>query len=483
MGDTHGQLAIVAVAKDEFLGLLDWVAWHLSQGFAHVVVVDNESTDGTKEVLEALEELQVVRCREIAGSEGGIQEAAYAIAVGELTGLVDFAAFVDVDEYFVSHDAVRVVDHLQRALMDEQVSVVLTNWRVFGTGGRRFSGADPVILTHFDCAPWRDRWQHQVKSVVRLKHLDRMRVHVPQLRDPSGLRVHTDGTPYVAASSGASRLVDGFSARYVSAPVTLHHYVVQSEDDLRLHKDPRGSAATRVSNPELRARIKSQAHYLEKYDRNEDVCYSAKAWERAFGLFRADLIQRLVSETNLCRGVRMDVTSDDGVLAVELMGLRSGGSVVIDVYLNSRYVSSLHGKSDLHGRVRLAMKTASNLSGSERWRFRLRGSLSGSVVHTLEERGAGPMNEPEGERDRRIEAYRLMMIERDKRLALEGRVEVLQAQLSETRDSNDELREAIARAEVVLTEREETLRSIFGSRRWRYWSRMDSMRGLSSRKK
>ena len=45
-------LAVCAIAKNEGPYFKEWVEWHLSQGVDKFYVYDNESTDGTKQILE-----------------------------------------------------------------------------------------------------------------------------------------------------------------------------------------------------------------------------------------------------------------------------------------------------------------------------------------------------------------------------------------------------------------------------------------------
>ncbi|MFG1358490.1 glycosyltransferase family 2 protein [Xanthobacter pseudotagetidis] len=51
------KIAICAIVRDEAPYVLEWVAHHRALGFDHIFVFDNESRDGTSELLDSLSTL------------------------------------------------------------------------------------------------------------------------------------------------------------------------------------------------------------------------------------------------------------------------------------------------------------------------------------------------------------------------------------------------------------------------------------------
>jgi hypothetical protein len=49
----HPKLAICAIVKDE-ARYIEWLAFHFLQGVSPVLIFDNESTDGTRDILEGV---------------------------------------------------------------------------------------------------------------------------------------------------------------------------------------------------------------------------------------------------------------------------------------------------------------------------------------------------------------------------------------------------------------------------------------------
>ena len=55
----HVKATLIATAKDEGHNILEWLAHHRLAGFTEFILFQNDSTDGTAEMLELLAELGV----------------------------------------------------------------------------------------------------------------------------------------------------------------------------------------------------------------------------------------------------------------------------------------------------------------------------------------------------------------------------------------------------------------------------------------
>lgn len=51
------KLCIGAIFKNEYPYILEWIAWHKLCGFDKIIIADNDSDDGTRELLQALDDL------------------------------------------------------------------------------------------------------------------------------------------------------------------------------------------------------------------------------------------------------------------------------------------------------------------------------------------------------------------------------------------------------------------------------------------
>ena len=79
-------------------------------------------------------------------------------------------------------------------------------------------------------------------------------------------------------------------------------------------------------------------------------------------------------------------------------------------------------------------------------------------------------------RRRLLHARRAELIERDRRIGLEGEVKTLHLQIDSLRDDLRSLLKKLQESETRAEDAEVTLRAIYLSRRWRAWSRLDRLR-------
>ncbi|MDX5298915.1 MAG: glycosyltransferase family 2 protein, partial [Gammaproteobacteria bacterium] len=64
------KLAIAAIVKNELSALPEWIAYHRLAGVSTFLIADNGSTDGTREVLGALQQLGMLTVIDVPDQEG-----------------------------------------------------------------------------------------------------------------------------------------------------------------------------------------------------------------------------------------------------------------------------------------------------------------------------------------------------------------------------------------------------------------------------
>ena len=311
------RVALGAVMRNEWDFVLPWVSHHIQQGFGPLLVADNESDDGTLELLEALEEGGYVRLYRQPGSDGGIQVGAYMGLLETLAGDVSIIGFIDADEFVVSHDEVSAGERIARLFDAPGVGAVAVNWRLFGSAGRRFR--NPVAPPSTACAPpWHPK-HHYIKSFSRRQAIESVGPHDVSLAPGYGY-VHVDGSrasqfcmtedgwdgPFTAGPTGVV-------ARIVMAPVTIHHHVLQDQTTFQLGKGGRPrSHFTGDQGP-------WQPVYFRKHDLNGDSCSAEmRTWVERQATEEGILAELRIS-TNLLKRfrVRVDVDGRDAAIRVE----------------------------------------------------------------------------------------------------------------------------------------------------------------------
>ena len=173
---------LISSMRNEGPFLLEWVAYHRAIGFDRIIIAYNDCTDGSEELLQALQGVGWIETianpitpEQVPQYEAGkrlLEHAAFADG--------DWVLWLDADEFLNIHvDGHRLPD-LISAVGD--ASGLLVNWRIFGDGDGQFAGrflAEPFVMA---ASPQRDLNEF-VKTLFRFgPHIERLDIHRPILR-------------------------------------------------------------------------------------------------------------------------------------------------------------------------------------------------------------------------------------------------------------------------------------------------------------
>lgn len=249
--------AVCALVKDEGHIIGEWLSYHLALGFDAAIVLDNGSTDGTTQVVDAAARDFDVRTKAVVRDAVGYdtQENAYIAACEELGSEFDWIAFVDADEFITPTQDASIKDLLAR--LDAHHAICL-NWLMFGSAGHLTQPDDLVIEAFRSCAPASSFSPNRhVKSIVRPGNvLGPFNPHVFEVRHAY---VDALGRPVTWGE------VPGLTSAVVSdAAWFVHHYFVQSRD--------RWSA--KVARGYMDETVRRETDFAA-YDRNEVLNDSA----------------------------------------------------------------------------------------------------------------------------------------------------------------------------------------------------------------
>lgn len=216
--DTRGpSLAIVTCLKNEGEDLVEWLAFHRAIGIHRFVVYDNESTDATARILDAVPFRDEIVVRRIA--DPSPQKAAFADAIERFRGTIDWAAFIDGDELIVPLGD-RALGDLLAGLEAEDVDGLGLHWRVFGSSG--LETRPPGLMSEAFVRRAGDGFaaNRHVKSLVRLPRITEMVTqHYFRTR---GRYLLDDGSAPPAGFEGIApraSFTRGFA---------IHHYITKS---------------------------------------------------------------------------------------------------------------------------------------------------------------------------------------------------------------------------------------------------------------
>jgi len=258
------KLYIAAIIKDEVKSLLEWIAYHKVLGADGFIIADNDSKDGSRELLEALSHIEniiLIDFPTISGQKP--QLPAYSKILNTCPSDVDLLAFIDADEFLMPLGSMlSMKEFVAQRFADESVGAVALNWANFGSNNHMFA-EDKLVTERFTRrAPQRFNVHRNFKSIVRPAQVNHfVNPHFAELR--SGRYVDALGRDLILHPKHGN----GVSAEILWEGARVNHYAVKSLEEFLLGKHLRGSAATAK-------RIKHKAYFMA-HDRNDEECHLA----------------------------------------------------------------------------------------------------------------------------------------------------------------------------------------------------------------
>ena len=238
-------LAVCAIAKDEGPYFKEWIEWHLRQGVDHFYIYDNESSDGTREILQPYIDSGVVEYKYWPGHRR--QLAAYDDCLEHYRLASRWIAFIDLDEFIVPVKDASIPAFLERF---EAFAAVEINWLVYGSGGHKTKSPGTMMERfRFHSLPGH-RLNRHVKSIVNPREVFTM-IGCHEAAKISGSIADSHGQP----------VTKNFREREPQQDIIrINHYAVRSYEEF-LEKQARG----RASGTQKTVR----SEYFEQYDLND----------------------------------------------------------------------------------------------------------------------------------------------------------------------------------------------------------------------
>lgn len=237
-------LAICAIAKNEGPYFQEWIEWHRKQGVEKFYIYDNESTDGTRKVLEPYIASGLVDYTYFPGQK--MQLAAYDDCFERHRLEMRWLAIIDLDEFIVPIKDRSIPEFLHRM---EKYPVVEINWLVYGSGGAKKQEPGGVMERFRRHSLPEHRLNTHVKSIVDPRRVCGM-IGCHEAARLSGKAADSHGVP----------LTKGFRDRKPQQDVIrINHYAIKSYEEF-LSKRARGRARTNS----LR-----DMNYFDAYDLND----------------------------------------------------------------------------------------------------------------------------------------------------------------------------------------------------------------------
>lgn len=220
-------LSVCAIAKNEGPYFKEWLDWHIGKGVDRFYIYDNDSTDGTRDILEPYIQQGIVHYKYWPGERQ--QLAAYDDCLEEHRFDSRWIAFIDLDEFIVPVQDDTIPEFLHRF---DGFAAVEVNWLIYGSGGQEHKSPG-TVMERFKChSVPTHRLNRQVKSIVDPRRVYTM-IGCHEAARISGRAADSHGQP----------IRKHFREREPQQDVIrINHYAVRSREEFA-EKQARGRAS------------------------------------------------------------------------------------------------------------------------------------------------------------------------------------------------------------------------------------------------
>lgn len=128
--------ALVTIIRNEAKDILAWLAWHIRLGIDSFIIFDDDSSDGTLEILRAASaqyDIRLFTIKETHVPHTDRQRMVYVDALYALRDHFDWVGFLDSDEYLSLYRHNSIKEFLDK--FDISVGAVGIHWCLYGSNG------------------------------------------------------------------------------------------------------------------------------------------------------------------------------------------------------------------------------------------------------------------------------------------------------------------------------------------------------------
>ena len=256
------KFAIGAIFKNERPYILEWIAFHRTIGIKKFLIGDNDSTDGSKDLLRLLDLAGIIHYFDFPSEPGvkpQLQCYSKILKLAKDLGL-EWVAFIDADEFLMPESVeMDFFSCIQKPVSQQDTGAVAINWAIYGSSGL-VERHDGLVLKDFTKRATADfPGNLHYKSLVKLEAVSGV----------SGSPHHfllTTGFKYKNAQGLEleNHLQNGigYSSNFIDKPIIINHYAIKSKGEFLKNKSLKGSAASPGA-------IKKEA-YFKYHDRNDE---------------------------------------------------------------------------------------------------------------------------------------------------------------------------------------------------------------------
>ncbi len=247
-------LCIGAIFKNEYPYILEWIAWHKLCGFDKIIIADNGSDDGTRELLQVLDdlgEINLIYQPKISAASTS-QFIAYDRIANQFCPECYAILFIDADE-FVENDEEElssVSETILRLFDIPNVGAIGLNWRTYGSSDKMVYEDDYVVRRftwHKDDESKGCSINNHLKTVFITKLLKTSNCHSPQIYNGNYIYSNGERLTFFGGAIDESKPIEtylksGLSYKICKSPLRVNHYIIKSFQEYMERKSPKGRA-------------------------------------------------------------------------------------------------------------------------------------------------------------------------------------------------------------------------------------------------
>jgi hypothetical protein len=251
--------AVCAIFKNEARYLREWIEYYRLQGAEKFFLYNNESQDHYLEVLQPYINRGIVELKDWPNSKNNTskyytkpvnhwdaQIRAYNDCLENNKGSIEWAAFIDIDEFIVPKRDNNIVSYLMRISKNTYIGAIKINWQLFGTSGFSKLTQDSLITeTLVKKAPHdfsKYGWvtNAHIKSLVKLSAATSIHCHFADLKHPFK---HHPKSKFVSDDFGSNPRIRNSMKPIRVEEIQINHYWIRDLEYFLMHKLERKAKA------------------------------------------------------------------------------------------------------------------------------------------------------------------------------------------------------------------------------------------------
>ena len=226
------ELAIVSIAKNEGPYVKEWIEYHRLVGVSHFYFYDNESEDGTLEILKPYIEDGTVTYTLIRGKARQLD--AYNDAIKRFKDECRYMAFIDLDEFLKPTVAFKPIYEIVNEVLatyGKGASGMGVNWAIFGSSGHKQTPKGLTISNFIKRGNNRCSGNAHIKTICNPREISYyISSHYPLYKLGA----------YSVNETGEERLYVWFSDKREYRNLRINHYYTKSMEQFQKEKARRG---------------------------------------------------------------------------------------------------------------------------------------------------------------------------------------------------------------------------------------------------